>query len=43
MLLLSFAISISAIAQDDKTVTLIVAGEGKTKQEATNESFVKCY
>lgn len=39
ILLLSFAISISAIAQDDKTVTLVVSGQGKTQDEAKQNAL----
>lgn len=34
ILILTLALSISAYAQDDKTVTLIVSGQGKTQEEA---------
>jgi hypothetical protein len=34
ILIVSLALSINAYAQDDKTVTLVASGQGKTQDEA---------
>ena len=39
LLLLTLAFSISANAQDDKTVTLVVSGQGKTQDEAKQNAL----
>ena len=39
ILILSLALSISAYAQDDKTVTLVVSGQGKTQEEAKQNAL----
>ena len=39
ILILSLALSINAYAQDDKTVTLVVSGQGKTQDEAKQNAL----
>ena len=39
LLIISIAVSISASAQDDKTVTLVVSGQGKTQDEAKQNAL----
>ena len=39
LLIISIAVSISANAQDDKTVTLVVSGQGKTQDEAKQNAL----
>ncbi|MFN3783825.1 MAG: hypothetical protein ACK4R6_07890 [Spirosomataceae bacterium] len=39
ILLMSLALSINAYAQDDKTVTLVVSGQGKTQDEAKQNAL----
>lgn len=39
ILILSLALSINAYAQDDKTVTLVVSGQGKTQDEAQQKAL----
>lgn len=39
ILIMSLALSINAYAQDDKTVTLVVSGQGKTQDEAKQNAL----
>ena len=39
ILIMSIALSINAYAQDDKTVTLVVSGQGKTQDEAKQNAL----